>query len=240
MRREFAYFLFKDEKEIENWLKEADEIGEFAIDTETTSLDAHQTDLVGISLCYKPGYSGYIPLAHKSGKNLNTTKVLSILKPYLEDKSIKKIGQNIKFDYIVFSQRGIKISSIEDTMLMSYVLDAGRNRHNLDTLAELHFKHKNISFKDIVGTGKKQLNFSEVEIPTAKDYAAEDTDITLRLYEILSERVSEQKLEKIYEIFEKPMIKILSKLETSGIKVDDAYLKKLSKEINKINDNKKK
>ena len=132
------YFLFKNENEIENWLKEADEIGEFAIDTETTSLDAHQADLVGISLCYKPGYSGYIPLAHKSGKNLDSSKVLKILKPYLEDKSIKKIGQNIKFDYIVFFKRGIKINSIEDTMLMSYVLDAGRNRHNLDTLAEIH------------------------------------------------------------------------------------------------------
>ena len=176
------YFLFKNETEIENWLKEADEIGEFAIDTETTSLDAHQTELVGISLCYKPGYSGYIPLSHKSGKNLETIKVLKILKPYLEDKSIKKIGQNIKFDYIVFYKRGIKINTIEDTMLMSYVLDAGRNRHNLDILADIHLQHKNISFKDVVGTGKKQLNFSEVDISLAKDYAAEDSDITLRLY----------------------------------------------------------
>ncbi len=227
------YFLFKDEKEIENWLKEADEIGEFAIDTETTSLDAHQTDLVGISLCYKPGYSGYIPLAHKSGKNLNTTKVLSILKPYLEDKSIKKIGQNIKFDYIVFSQRGIKISSIEDTMLMSYVLDAGRNRHNLDTLAELHFKHKNISFKDIVGTGKKQLNFSEVEILTAKDYAAEDTDITLRLYKLFLENLRSEKLLQIYENFEKPMVEILAQMEIYGVKIDDKFLAKLSNKFSK-------
>jgi len=138
------YFLFKDENEVENWLKEADEVGEFAIDTETTSLDAHQADLVGISLCYKPGHSGYIPLKHVSGKNLDPAKVLKILKPYLEDKSIKKIGQNIKFDYIIFFKRGIEINSLEDTMLMSYVLDAGKNRHNLDILAEIHLQHKNI------------------------------------------------------------------------------------------------
>ena len=158
-------------------VKRADEVGEFAIDTETTSLDAHQADLVGISLCYKPGHSGYLPLKHVSGKNLDSAKVLKILKPYLEDKSIKKIGQNIKFDYIIFYKRGIEINSLEDTMLMSYVLDAGKNRHNLDILAEIHLQHKNISFKDVVGTGKKQLNFSEVDIATAKDYAAEDTDI---------------------------------------------------------------
>ncbi len=222
------YFLFKNENEIENWLKEADEIGEFAIDTETTSLDPHQADLVGISLCYKPGHSGYIPLAHKSGKNLNSSKVLKILKPYLEDKSIKKIGQNIKFDYIIFSKRGIKISSIEDTMLMSYVLDAGKNRHNLDTLAEIHFQHKNISFKDLVGTGKKQLNFSEVDIVLAKDYAAEDTDITLRLYKLFLENLKSEKLLQIYENFEKPMVEILAQMEIYGVKLDNKFLAKLS------------
>ena len=222
------YFLFKNENEIENWLKEADEIGEFAIDTETTSLDPHQADLVGISLCYKPGHSGYIPLAHKSGKNLNSSKVLKILKPYLEDKSIKKIGQNIKFDYIIFFKRGIKISSIEDTMLMSYVLDAGKNRHNLDTLAEIHFQHKNISFKDLVGTGKKQLNFSEVDIVLAKDYAAEDTDITLRLYKLFLENLKSEKLLQIYENFEKPMVEILAQMEIYGVKLDNKFLAKLS------------
>ncbi len=230
------YFLFKSESEIENWLKEADEIGEFAIDTETTSLDAHQADLVGISLCYKTGYAGYIPLAHKNGKNLESSKVLKILKPYLEDKSIKKIGQNIKFDFIIFYKRGIKINSIEDTMLMSYVLDAGRNRHNLDTLAEIHLKHKNISFKDLVGTGKKQLNFSEVDIALAKDYAAEDADITLRLYKIFYQSLRSEKLTDIYENFEKPMVKILAEMEIHGIKIDNSFLAKLSEKfVKKIN-----
>ena len=227
------YFLFKSEDEIEEWLQKADEIGEFAIDTETNSLDAHQADLVGISLCYKPGYSGYIPLAHKSGKNLDTSKVLKILKKYLEDESIKKIGQNIKFDYIIFYKRGIKINSIEDTMLMSYVLDAGRNRHNLDILAEIHLQHKNISYKDVVGTGKKQLNFSEVDIAIAKDYAAEDTDITLRLYKIFYQNLRSEKLIHIYENFEKPLVEILAQMEIYGIKIDKNFLVKLSDKFSK-------
>ena len=226
------YFLFKKENEIENWLKEADEIGEFVIDTETSSLDAHQAELVGISLCYKLGYSGYIPLAHKSGNNLDSSKVLKILKPYLEDKSIKKIGQNIKFDYIVFFKRGIKINSIEDTMLMSYVLDAGKNRHNLDTLAEIHLQHKNISFKDLVGSGKKQLNFSEVDIALAKNYAAEDADVTLRLYKLFLQNLKSEKLLQIYENFEKPMVEILAQMEIHGVKIDKNFLLKLSDKFN--------
>ncbi len=227
------YFLFNSENQIKDWLKQADEIGEFAIDTETTSLDAHQAELVGISLCYKSGHSGYIPLAHKDGKNLNSSKVLNILKPYLEDKSIKKIGQNIKFDYIIFYKRGIEISSIEDTMLMSYVLDAGKNRHNLDTLAEVHLQHQNISFKEVVGTGKKQLIFSEVDIETAKDYAAEDADITLRLYKLFLQNLKSEKLLQIYENFEKPMVKILAQMEINGVKIDNKFLKKLSEKFGK-------
>ncbi len=227
------YFIFKNENEIVAWLKKADEIGEFAIDTETSSLDAHQADLIGISLCYEPGNSGYIPLAHRSGKNLDASKVLKILKPYLEDKSIKKIGQNIKFDYIIFYKRGIKINCIEDTMLMSYVLDAGRNRHNLDTLAELHLKHKNISFKDLVGSGKKQLNFSEVDILSAANYAAEDSDITLRLYKLFLQNLKSEKLMLIYENFEKPMVEILAQMEIFGVKIDNKFLSKLSEKFGK-------
>ena len=227
------YFLFKSEDEILSWLKEADENGEFAIDTETSSLDPHQAELVGVSLCSKPGYSGYIPLAHNSGKNLDTSKVLNILKPYLEDKSIKKIGQNIKFDYIVFFKRGIKINSIEDTMLMSYVLDAGKNRHNLDTLAEIHLQHKNISYKDVVGSGKKQLNFKDVDIASAKDYAAEDSDITFRLYKLFLNNLKSEKLYKIYESFEKPMVEILAQMEIYGVKIDKKFLEKLSSKFEK-------
>ena len=222
------YFLIKSENEIKNWLNSAEELGEFAIDTETNSLDPHQAKLVGISISYSIGKACYIPIGHVNYKNLDEEKVLKILKPYLEDKSIKKIGQNIKFDYIIFWQRGISINSMEDTMLMSYVLDAGKNRHNMDLLSEIHLGHKTIKFKDLVGSGKKEINFSEVDVALAKDYAAEDADITYRLYKIFSKSLKLEKLVNIYEIFEKPLIKILALMEINGIRLDKSFLKKLS------------
>jgi len=227
------YFLIKTEDEVKDWLKAAEEIGEFAIDTETTSLDAQQTNLVGISISYAIGKACYIPISHKDYKNLNEEKIIKILKPFLEDHSIKKIGQNIKFDYIIFYKRGIDMNSMEDTMLMSYVLDAGKNRHNMDTLSEIHLEHKTIQFKDLVGTGKKQINFSEVDVNIAKDYAAEDADITYRLYKIFSNSLKTENLTNIYEIFEKPLIKILAKMEILGIKLDEKSLKKLSVKFDK-------
>ena len=222
------YQLIKNEREIEDWMKQSEEIGEFAIDTETTSLDPHTAKLVGISISNRIGNACYIPLNHVSGNNLNEKKVLSILKNYLEDESIKKVGQNIKFDFIVFYHRGITLNSMEDTMLMSYTLDAGKNRHNMDTLSEIHLGHKTIKFKDLVGTGKKQLNFSEVNISEAKDYAAEDADITFRLYKIFLKSLKAEKLLNIYELFEKPLIKILAEMEIQGIKLDKSSLNKLS------------
>ena len=170
------YYLITDADQIDEWIKEAEEVGEVAVDTETSSLDPHQADLIGISLCSKIGKACYIPIGHKSKTSINKNDVIKKLKPLLEDPSVKKIGQNIKFDFIVLFRCGIIISPMEDTMLMSYVLDAGKNRHNMDTLSEIHLGHKTISFKEIVGTGKKQINFSEVEIDKAKDYAAEDAD----------------------------------------------------------------
>ena len=206
--------------------------GEFAVDTETTSLDPHQADLVGISLSTEIGKACYIPINHSTGYCLKKDEVINKIKPLLEDKSVKKIGQNIKFDYIIFYHLGINMSSMEDTMLISYVLDAGKNRHNMDTLSELHLGHKTISYKELVGTGKKQINFSEVEINKAAEYASEDADITLRLYKVLKNLLSE-KLENIYELFEKPLIKILAKMEINGIKVDYKFLKILSKKFEK-------
>ncbi len=229
------YQLIKNEKEIEDWMKQSEEIGEFAIDTETTSLDPHTAKLVGISISNRIGNACYIPLNHVSGNNLDEKKVLSILKNYLEDESIKKVGQNIKFDFIVFYHRGVTLNSMEDTMLMSYTLDAGKNRHNMDTLSEIHLGHKTIKFKDLVGTGKKQLNFSEVDISEAKDYAAEDADITFRLYKIFLKSLKAEKLLNIYELFEKPLIKILAEMEIKGIKLDKSSLNKLSSKFsNKI------
>ena len=226
------YKLIKKEEEIDEWIKEAEEIGELAIDTETNSLDAHQADLVGISLSTKIGEACYIPINHKSGGCLKKEIVIKKLKPLLEDKSVKKIGQNIKFDFIVLNKEGINMSSMEDTMLMSYVLDAGKNRHNMDTLSEIHLGHKTISYKDIVGTGKKQINFKDVEVHKALEYAAEDADITLRLYKNLKETLKKEKLENIYELFEKPLIKILAKMEIYGIKINSKFLSILSKKFN--------
>ena len=227
------YKLISKIDEIDQWIKEAEENGELAIDTETTSLDPHQADLVGISLSTKIGKACYIPISHSSGNCLDKKKVINKLKPLLEDKSVKKIGQNIKFDYIIFYHQGINLNSLEDTMLISYVLDAGKNRHNMDTLSEIHLAHKPISFKDIVGTGKKQINFKDVDIPKALEYAAEDADITFRLYKILKGNLNREKLTNIYEIFEKPLIKILANMEIEGIKVDDKFLNILSKKFEK-------
>jgi len=227
------YQLIKNIEDLEDWISDAEKKGEFAIDTETTSLDPHQADLVGISLSTDIGKACYIPIGHTNGKCLNKKEVIDKLKPILEDKSVKKIGQNIKFDYLIFYHLGVNLNSLEDTMLISYVLDAGKNRHNMDTLSEIHLGHKTISFKDLVGTGKKQISFNEVEIQKASEYAAEDADITLRLYKVLKENLKQEKLENIYELFEKPLIKILAKMEINGIKVDDKYLKILSKNFDK-------
>ena len=225
------YQLIDNEKDIDKYLKEAEEYGEFAIDTETTSLDPHQANLVGISLSTKLGSACYIPLGHLSEKNLDEKSVIKKIKPILEDKSIKKIGQNIKFDYIVLYHRGIDMNSMEDTMLMSYVLDAGKNRHNMDTLSQIHLEHKTTSYKDLVGSGKKQINFKEVDLNLAKNYAAEDADVTFRLYKIFIKNLKSEKLVNIYEIFEKPLIKILANMEINGIKVDSNFLKTLSKKF---------
>ncbi len=227
------YELIEKEENIDKWLNEAEESGEIAVDTETSSLDPHQANLVGISLSTKIGKACYIPLGHTGYKNLDEKKVIKKIKPILEDKSIKKIGQNIKFDYIIFYHKGIKMNSMEDTMLMSYVLDAGKNRHNMDLLSEIHLNHKTISFKEIVGIGKKQINFSEVKIDKAKDYAAEDADITYRLYKIFSKKLKLEKMLNIYEIFEKPLIKILASMEICGIKVDQKFLQLLSNKFEK-------
>ena len=227
------YKLISKDSDLDEWLKEAEEFGEIAIDTETTSLDPHQAKLVGISLSTKIGKACYVPLGHSKGNNLNEKKILIKIKSILEDKSIKKIGQNIKFDYIILYHRGIQMHSMEDTMLMSYVLDAGKNRHNMDTLSQLHLDHKTVAYKDLVGTGKKQINFSEVDIELAKKYAAEDADVTFRLYKNFIKNLKSENLLHIYEIFEKPMIKILGLMEINGVKVDKKNLKFLSEKFEK-------
>jgi len=227
------YVLIQNENDLKKWIIQAEEKGELSIDTETTSLDPHQANLVGISISLDIGKAGYIPIGHLKGKNFDENNALRILKPILEDPSVKKIGQNIKYDFIVLYHRGILMNSLEDTMLMSYVLDAGKNRHNMDILSEIHLGHKTISFKDVVGSGKKQINFNEVDIDVAKEYAAEDADITFRLYKLFLRNLKNEKLINIYETFEKPLIKILAFMEINGIKLDINFLKSLSMKFDK-------
>ena len=234
---ENKFSLVMNIQELEKILSKADERGLFAIDTETNSLDTMVADLVGISLSFKIGEAFYIPLAHKNKldplvkKQLNSKDVLATIKPYLEDSTIKKIGQNIKYDYRIFLKYGIKMTSIEDTMLMSYALDAGKNRHNMDLLSEIHLQHKTISFKDVAGIGKAQVTFDLVDIEQAKNYACEDADVTLRLYEFFEQRLFGENVLNVYENLEKPLIKILSSMENNGIKIDQTILGKLSKKF---------
>ena len=221
--------------QLEEWIKKIEEKGIVAVDTETSSLNPHEANLVGISLCSGPGTACYIPLEHITEKVLEKKIVLKKLKNILQDKSIKKIGQNIKFDFIILLRNEIKLDPIEDTMLMSYALDAGKHRHNMDNLSEIHLNHKPISFKEVAGTGKKQISFNKVPIKLATQYAAEDADVTFRLYTFFRERLDKEKLLKIYELFEKPMVNLLSQMEIEGIKINSSFLKELSKKFdNKI------
>ena len=210
-------------------LKKLEDQSLISVDTETSSLNPLEADLVGISVCYSPNEAYYIPVKHKKENCLNKKVVIEKIKKIFEDKSIKKIGQNIKFDNLILKKEGINTNPIEDTMLLSYTLDAGLNRHNLDTLSEIHLDHKTISYKDLVGSGKNKMIFEEVDLKKATEYAGEDADVTFRLFEILKSRLDKEKLNRIYESFEKPLVQILSQIEMNGIKINSEYLKKLSK-----------
>ncbi len=225
------YETIIDETRLDHWISILKNKDIIAVDTETSSLNPIDADLVGISFCHSPNNACYIPLKHINQKCLEKSLVLNKVKKILEDRSIKKIGQNIKFDDIILKKNNINLDPLEDTMLASYTLDAGINRHNLDTLSSIHLNHKTISFKDLVGTGKKQIKFADVDLKKATEYAGEDADVTFRLYELLKQRLDKEKLNKIYELFEIPLIKILSDMEVNGIKVDSIYLKKLSKKF---------
>ena len=178
------YECITDEKKLEKWIKTLSEQSVISVDTETTSINPIEADLVGLSFSYAPNKACYIPVKSKSKEILSKEKVLKKIKPILEDLSIKKVGQNLKYDYIILYKEGIYLKSIEDTMLMSYTLDAGLNRHNLNLLSEIHLNHKTISYKDLVGSGKKKLEFKDVDLKEATKYAGEDADMTLRLYKI--------------------------------------------------------
>ncbi|MCL4117368.1 UNVERIFIED_CONTAM: hypothetical protein GTU68_058679 [Idotea baltica] len=203
--------------------------GYVAVDTETTGLNEMIVDLVGVCLSVEPGEACYIPLIHKEGEanQIPLDQALDILRPMLEDESILKIGQNMKYDAKIFKRNGIDIAPIDDTMLLSYALH-GLHNHGMDALSERYLDHKPISIKSILGTGKSAITFDLVPIDEATKYAAEDADITLRLWQLFKPQLHAAKVSKVYETLERPLIPVLAKMEMNGIKVDRDHLSRMS------------
>ncbi len=230
-----SYICISSQDLLEKVIKNASKAKTIAIDTETTGLDYMDTDLVGISLSYKPGEAYYIPINHQDDTvtQLKLNAVLDALKPVLESSKNKIIGQNIKFDRNVLAKYGINISSIKnDTMMMSYVLDASATRHNLDALSSYYLNYKTSTFEDVAGKGVKQVTFDQVPIEEATNYAAEDADITLRLYEELNPKLeSVASLKKLNDEIEIPLIEVLSEMEQNGAILNSKILNSQSKDL---------
>jgi DNA polymerase-1 len=230
--------------QLDEYIAAAFEQGAIAIDTETSSLRTMRAELAGISLCVTPGRACYIPLRHRgegSGDlfgggdllpgQLPEAQVLARLKPLLEDASVLKIAQNMKFDWLIFKRRGIEVAPVEDTMLLSYVLDAGRTDHGMDVLSEKHLGHKPIQFGEVAGSGRTFIGFARVAIDKAAEYSAEDADVTLRLWRVLKPRLPAEHMTNVYETLERPMIEVLARMEERGITIDRAILARLSGEF---------
>ncbi|MGD9638668.1 MAG: DNA polymerase I [Alphaproteobacteria bacterium] len=249
-----VYKLIQDLPSLKSTLKEAEKKGYFAIDTETDSLDPHSAHLVGISLAFEENEAFYIPVGHIAKKaqssfdffdtaeptellpQIPLKDVLSELKPLLEDKGLLKIGHNIKFDYHVFVkayQGNLALSPIDDTMVMSYVLDGSKNGHGMDELAKIHLNHQTILFKDVCDKKKGIKNFAEVELNEAAQYAAEDADVTLKLWHFFKKRLLEEKMVTLYETIERPLINVLCAMEQRGILVDSTKLNEAKFEFEK-------
>ena len=230
-----SYVCISTEKSLKELIKKASKAKTIALDTETTGLDYMDTELVGISLSYQAGEAYYIPLNHDddSVDQLALDIVLKELRPLLESSSNKIIGQNIKFDKNVLAKYGVDIASIKnDTMMMSYVLDASATRHNLDALSSYYLNYKTSTFEDVAGKGVKQITFDKVPIEAATNYAAEDADITLRLYEELNPRLEgEASLNKLNDEIEIPLIEVLSEMEQNGAILNSKILNSQSKDL---------
>ena len=226
------------------WVSDARELGRVAFDTETTGLDAMAADLVGFSLATAPGRACYVPLGHRDGASdlfgggglapgqIGIADALAALQPLLEDRATLKIGQNLKFDMLVMARHGIRIAPVDDTMLLSYTLDGGRGGHGMDDLSERHLAHTCIPFSAVIehapGAKKAEKTFAGVPIPKATEYAAEDADVTLRLWMCLKPRLAAERMTTVYETLERPLVPVIVEMERSGIKVDRAILSRLS------------
>jgi DNA polymerase I len=233
-----AYECVQTVAALDRWIVEAQAAGVIAVDTETDALDSIAAGLVGISLATAPGRACYIPLAHGSNDmfaenpvQIPLADVVARLGPLLADPSVMKVGHNIKYDLNVLTRVGLEVAPIDDTMVMSFNLDAGRNNHGMDELALLHLGHACIAFKDVCGTGKNQLRFNQVQLKEATAYAAEDADVTLRLWHMFKPRLSAEQVTRVYERVDRPLVPVLAQMEREGIKVDRAELARMSAEF---------
>jgi DNA polymerase-1 len=228
------------------WIERARDQGYVAVDTETNSLDPMQAMLCGFSLALGPNDACYVPLSHRQGGDggsgglfqgdvapdqIAEGAALDAMKPLLEDRGVLKIGQNLKFDWQIFAVRGIEIESYDDTLLMSYVVDAGRSDHGLDPLAQRYFDHQTIDFNEVTKAGKTKVTFDCVEINKATEYAAEDADVTLRLWRVLKPRLVAERMLSVYESLERPLLRVLAHMERRGISIDRQVLSRLSGEF---------
>ena len=244
------YELVQTVEALQLWIDKTLQQGLVAVDTETTSLDQTLAELVGISLCLQEGKACYIPLGHvapgsptsmdlleqaqpelERPQQIPLQTALDMLRPVLTDPSVLKVGHNIKYDMVVLARYGVAVSPVDDTMLLSYVLEGGKHGHSMDDLADLYLGHTTIKYKEVTGTGKSQITFDQVPLEKALDYAAEDADITLRLHRTLKPRLLEEHLITAYETLERPLIPVLAAMEQKGIKVDMGQLKQVSQEF---------
>jgi DNA polymerase-1 len=236
------YETVTDLKRLDAWLAKARDAGVVAVDTETSALDGMAADLVGVSLAVAPNEACYVPIAHTGmGEGLfdegllpgqiPIREVIARLKPVLEDKGILKIGQNLKYDWLMLARHGIEVAPYEDTMLISYALDAGRSDHGLNELAKQHLNHTCITYEEVAGKGKAHIGFNRVAIDKATAYAAEDADVTLRLWRVLRPRLVAERMDTVYETLERPMVEVLARMERRGISIDRSILSRLSTEF---------
>ena len=235
-----AYEVIRDAAALGRWLDQARAKGWVAVDTETTSLDEMRAELVGVSLCIEPGRAAYLPLGHKQGGDdlfggaalaegqMPLQEALDLLKPVLEDAAILKIGQNMKYDFKIFARHGIRVAPIDDTMLMSYSMHAGLHGHGMDTLSDRYLGHQPIPIKDLIGSGKSQVTFDQVDLDKAAVYAAEDADITLRLWDMFKPQLHRARATTVYETEERPLVPVLADMEMAGVKVEAQVLSRMS------------
>ena len=235
-----GYETVTDMAALRIWIDAIVDAGEVAFDTETTGLDDMRAGLVGISLALAPGRACYVPFGHVAGSDdlfgsaalvegqLPMADVLAALKPVLEDPSILKIGQNVKYDWKLLARHGIRMAPVADTMLMSYALNAGTHNHGMDELAERYLGHKCIPIKDLIGSGKSQIHFGQVAIDKAAPYAAEDADVTMRLYRHFAPMLPAERVSTVYHTLEAPMIPVLGQMEMTGVKIDAQVLSRMS------------